>query len=574
MQLRKYQKKAIKDTIEEIFFGSKNVVIQLPTGAGKSLVISALCKKLEGRIVILVNITSLIDQIAKHLDILNEDYSILKAGREKDFDENHRIQIVMSQTYYSRKDVLSLEADYIIQDERHKEYNTERTKAIVNKLKPKSIIGTTATPFDEADNLLENCDLIIGTTVSNLENEGFLTPVRYYLPKWSEKIDYSGVKKSGNDYSTSDLDRIINTPKHLELALESMNKLDAKNKKTIVFASSIEQCDNFTSLLNQNGYEAFSYHSKADKKESEMALEAFKTNKPYNVLDKEENDLFSSSDKIMKNVKCLVSVSKLSIGFDVPDIQLGVQLRPTKVRSLFYQQVGRLCRLSDNKEYAEYLDLGQTVRRFGLHNEDFVPMQYNSNKEKEKKDKYDKLEDVIDEFEKDIVLFSTLMYDIKLKEIESRKLLALQDNSSMSLTDMLKAYNIADSIKEVIILGSKIHTMIYGEPISKKGNFYKYNVDWLYEDIEPILEKYPSQVYKWTKAYKTRGKNIIKEGGNWNSIKFFIEFLVEKYEEENSSIYEQFAKNPEPRVPHLEQMQSEGKDFFGVPTDYDDDIPF
>ena len=330
-----------------------------PTGnSGKSIIISETAKRLseKGNVVISINITALLDQIAHHLDIVGAEYSILKAGREKEFDSSKKIQLVQAHTLHARLDKISISASYFLCDETHREYNTDRTRAILNYLKPKARIGYSGTCYDQAGFALEGAEMLQTATVQEMQDKGYLCPIKYYIPLWAEQVDFSSVKSSGNDYNNVELERIINTTEHLRMAIESMNQMDAKNKKTMVFCSSIEQAEKFTNMLNQAGYEAMSYHSKSDN--SEDILEAFKTNKPFvkkkkAKIELETGDLFEGmqmqqSSEPEKYVRCLVSINRLGIGFDCPDVEMMVQLRPTLVRSLVVQQVMRGARNFSN----------------------------------------------------------------------------------------------------------------------------------------------------------------------------------------------------------------------------------
>ena len=352
---RQYQADIIEETLAAIEFGSTNIVIDSPPSSGKSYIISRTAQHLalKGKVVISITITALLDQIAEHLDLVGQDYSILKAGRESEFDITKQVQLVQAHTLHARLAKTEVKADYLLQDEVHREYQTDRTSAILNFLKPKARIGYSGTCYDQAGFALENAEMLTTTTVQSLQDQGYLCPIKYYIPKWAEQVDFSQVKSSGNDYNNTELERIINTTEHLELAIKSMNDMDAKNKKTLVFCSSIEQADKFTNMLNKAGYEAMSFHSKSDN--SEDILYAFKHNVPFKKTNKKQKDqdtgdLFEDMPMAMnsepeKYVRCLVSINRLGIGFDCPDVVLGVQLRPTMVRSLYIQQVSRQARM-------------------------------------------------------------------------------------------------------------------------------------------------------------------------------------------------------------------------------------
>ena len=357
--LRPYQENIINETLAAVQFGSDNVVIDSPPASGKSIIISKTAQELskQGNVVISITITALLDQIASHLDMIGQSYSILKAGRESEFNPNEKIQLVQAHTLHARISKSPITASYYLQDEVHREYMTDRTRDILNFLKPKARIGYSGTCYDQAGFALEGAEMLQTTTVQDLQSQGYLCPIKYLIPKWSEQVDYSQVKSSGNDYNNVELEKIINSPEHLALVVKSMNEVDAKNKKTLVFCSSIEQADKVTEALVKAGYEAMSYHSKSDN--SEEILDAFRNNTPFvkkpkkqKMKDLETGDLFaddmqfSSEPEIEeKYIKCLVSINRLGIGFDCPDVVLGVQLRPTLVRSLYIQQVMRQARM-------------------------------------------------------------------------------------------------------------------------------------------------------------------------------------------------------------------------------------
>lgn len=352
IKLRNYQIEAI-DAIEgAVAFGDKEIVLHAETSFGKSITAAGICQRFEDKhVIILVNIEPLIDQIAKFLEILNIDYSILKAGREKEFNTHARVQLVMSQTYYARAKSMKIQANIVIQDEIHKEYLTKRTKTLLDAVEPDFRIGLSATPWDESGYALKDAELISTISCEELTKQGFLAPMKYFVPRWAEKVNYASVKKSGNDYSMTSLDEVIGSPKHIEMMIKAMNEMNAKEKKTLVFASTIEQCDKLESALIKAGYNAAAYHSKKTDKENKRILTSFTNNAPYSGSDEEldkvslfDRDIIDNKDN--RVITHLVSVSKLTTGFSVDDINLGVGGRPTEVKSLWHQIPGRIRRTS------------------------------------------------------------------------------------------------------------------------------------------------------------------------------------------------------------------------------------
>ena len=352
--LRPYQQEALDAIDGTIAFGDSNIVLDATTSFGKTAIIAGICEQYpEDHIVVMVNIEPLIDQISETLTAMNIEHSIFKAGREKEFNKNARVNIVMSQTYYARAEKQEIEifSKKLIIDERHREYATPRTSKLINDLQPETIIGLTGTPYDSDGFALHNAEVIQTISSQELTEQGYLSPLKFYAPKWAEKINYTKVKRSGSDYSMVSLDEVIGTPKHIAGIVKSMNQLNAKNKKTLIFSSTIEMCDKLEKALLDDGYNAAAYHSKKSKQENERIMKSFKHNLPYAGSDEEISGqtLFNSAEKKDdKVITHIVSVSKLNIGFSVNDIDLGVFVRKMGPRSLYVQSAGREKRKSNS----------------------------------------------------------------------------------------------------------------------------------------------------------------------------------------------------------------------------------
>ena len=543
-----------------------------PTGnSGKSIIISKTAQELskQGNVVISITITALLDQIASHLDMIGQSYSILKAGRESEFDPNEKIQLVQAHTLHARISKSPITASYYLQDEVHREYMTDRTRDILNFLKPKARIGYSGTCYDQAGFALEGAEMLQTTTVKDLQSQGYLCPIKYLIPKWSEQVDYSQVKSSGNDYNNVELEKIINSPEHLALVIKSMNEVDAKNKKTLVFCSSIEQADKVTEALVKAGYEAMSYHSKSDN--SEEILDAFRNNTPFvkkpkkqKMKDLETGDLFaddmqfSQEPKVEeKYIKCLVSINRLGIGFDCPDVVLGVQLRPTLVRSLYIQQVMRLARKHESKQFSEYLDLAQTTSRFGFHDDDYVAPVRTGDRTVDKKNMQDieskyALEDIA------VVLKDTpvpIDRELYIAQIDAIKKSLKKNIEDMSFEELVKAYDLSKDHKEIITIATLVYTLKYGKPVSKAGYEYNYKPEQFWSesffgkeefhvlhDMQYYLDEFPHMQKQWIKSLKTRCRNIIRDELGLFRITGFIQFLRNKYVEEEMSEITSYSK--------------------------------
>lgn len=304
----------------------------------------------------------------------------------------------------------------------HIGHNKKRFIDIKNSLNPKKYLGLSGTPFDENGFLLDGFDvndLILHGEAKELTELGFLVPLRYFCVSWAENKDYSKVKKSGNDYSSSDLDKIINTFEHNSLIVRSMNEMKGKTKKTLVYCNSISQAEELTKLLIKDGYKAGVVHSKKNKKDNDLIISSF-------------NNEIGQKDSI----DCLVSISKLTTGFNQPKATLLVLCRPTKILRLYLQILFRVARTHPGKDFAEVLDLSQSLKTHGFGTE---PRSYISKENKEElkkqKEKLSKpcIPNLVSSSPTEITLEAVTL---KMKELKVKQL----DIKRNSLTNLIKIY--------------------------------------------------------------------------------------------------------------------------------------
>ena len=564
-KLREYQEEAVSETVSLVEDGSENIVVDSPPASGKSIMISETAKRLRGNVVISITITALLDQIAEHLDIVGVDYSILKSGRASKFDESKRIQLVQAQTMHARIGKVSLKCDYFIMDEVHREYETKRTMDILKELSPRARIGYSGTCYDQLGFALQGAEMIRTQTAKNLEDKGFLCPIKHYIPLWSQKCDFSSLKKSGNDYSTTDLDEIINTDNHLKLAIKSMNDISAKSKKTLVFCSGIEQADKFTKMLKKDGFNAEVFHSKSDYQD--QIMDAFKNDSLFVKSSSKDKSLFDKQEQASGvNVNCLVSINKLGIGFDCPNVRLGVQLRPTAVRGLYIQQLMRLARIHSSKEFSEYLDLGQTTSKFGYATDIYNPPSKTGIKEKDTKaleeantmDMQDMQAILTDKLEP----ITAEIYNSRVEEVKKNLRKELKD---LSVSELSAAFSVSRDHKQIIQIATLIYTFKFGRPVSKAGRAYDYRPEsfWsentfgsnthfhVHHPMEYYFTQEPEMKTKWIKSLKTRLRTIIKEGKPLFQIGGFIQFLFQKHQEQKHSFVEDYRKD-KPELPDID----------------------
>jgi superfamily II DNA or RNA helicase len=631
MKLYDYQIEAVEAIEGELAFGSKNIILEASTGYGKSIIISELCRRLSGKIAIVVTFEPLVEQISMHLNMLSIDHSILKAGREKEFDETKRIQLIMSQTLHARIKDINMKVDVLLVDERHVEYDTNRFNDVRRHLNPEAIVGFTATPYNGANFKLYDAEIIRTITIKELEERGNLIPTNYLVPQWAEKVNYSGVGRGAGDFSTTQLNEIVGTPAMLDLIVKTMTLGGCKNKKTVVFCVNTEQAKNLREKLIAAGYQAEEYHSKKSSSHNKKVIKSFRTNLPL-----EGKTLFDQKDETY-HVKCLVSVSKVSIGFDVPDIDIGVMLRKTMRRALWVQIAGRVKRKFDmlssenitnrtaivascyneidilkqqypeakvfeygtepkgydnviynarpKKTISEMIDLGQCLANHGFPEDPFTAPEATGDMEENKARMIKATEDLkmdhlvltlkpkgLNEVTRDI-------YVAKLKEIkkDGKRL------SELTLKELWAKLELETDVVTIMAIAAVLFDKIHCGPMLDKfgresrgyvassekpvvGFLNGNSIEWLAEGWIKVMESDEYSTYqksRWMKSLKTIIKSSVKNKRNIYSLKFFIETLIERYNEEKKE-EEKDEESNKPTEPGI----------YVADDDVNGDIPF
>ena len=503
MKPRQYQTDICNKTINKLS-NLDLVCISAATGAGKSVVISELAKRFSDvgkSVCILTNITALIPQLSRHLNEMGIPHNIIKAGMSQE-EDNCLVHLIMEQSFHEDKRYeLNLDCDVLIKDEYHIGVGQKRFEGIVSHLNPKNVIGLTATPLDELGYLLrglEPSQIIDDGDALNLTNQGYLSPLKYFVPKWAEQIDYSNVKSSGNDYNGKEIDSIISGSNHIDNIVESMNHMDAKSKNVLVYASSIENAELINDALIKDGYESNVIHSKNDEVANSSGIVRFKSNEAP---------------------MCLVSVSTLLIGFDAPNANLLVICRPSKVKRLIMQCYGRGTRLFEGKEFCEVLDLAQCVRNHGFLTDE-VELIKNGDKKalavannKNSLDVSIIAEDEPTEITRELVLS-------RIEEIKNSK-------RPRTMNELIALYEQSTSFDIIFELSIKMYdkvTVTITEPRT---------TSWIFNKWDEAFYEYPEYKERWVRAYKTRAKNIIKSCMNGErkkiaSLAYFIDWLIEQ----------------------------------------------
>jgi len=354
--LRDYQKKQ-KQEIYDRLRVHQNVLLQMPTGTGKTRLFSSIVKdvhklgaknKIALKVLILAHRRELIDQISDNIGHkYNVSHGLIISKKES--SPKYPTQIASIQTLIRRIDEWrSKRFDIIIIDEAHHAIASTYLN-IIDEFENAKVIGVTATPYRLGGEALCNIfdDLITSPPVYKFIQDKFLSNYNYFSIKDQSKtqkiIDSITKKSPSGDFDDIELDEKINTGRIRAKLVESYKK-HANGLKGIVYtinkSHNLQVCQSY----NDNGISAKAIDSNTSSTERERIVREFK------------NDEF----------KVLCNVNIFTEGFDCPDIEFIQLARPTKSLSMYLQQVGRGLRIHDEIHSVVILDNVGLYNKFGL----------------------------------------------------------------------------------------------------------------------------------------------------------------------------------------------------------------
>lgn len=334
MELRNYQQEARQSIQAEWDKGVKRTLLVLPTGCGKTIVFSKVTEdrvRLGERVLVLAHRGELLDQAADKLKKSTGLQAATEKAEQTSIGSWFRVVVGSVQTLMRDKRLRQFAAnhfDTIIIDEAH-HCISDSYQRVLQHFEGANVLGVTATP-DRGDmrNLGSYFEsLAYEYTLPKAIKEGFLSPIKAMtIPL---QIDLSAVKQQSGDFSTSDLGTALDP--YLDSIADEMLKV-AKDRKIVVFLPLVKTSQKFCNILNSIGFKAAEVNG--ESRDRAEVLADFDAGK-YNVL---------------------CNSMLLTEGWDCPSVDCVVVLRPTKVRSLYSQMVGRGTRLFPGKAELLLLD--------------------------------------------------------------------------------------------------------------------------------------------------------------------------------------------------------------------------
>lgn len=351
MELRPYQAEAKAAVFEQWDKGTLKTLLVLPTGCGKTIVFAKVaedCVRQGYRVLILAHRGELLEQAADKIKKSTNLGCATEKAEQTCLGSWFRITVGSVQSMQREKRLSQFSENYfnvIIIDEAH-HCISDGYQKVLQHFPSAKVLGVTATP-DRGDmrNLGEFFEsLAYEYTLPKAIREGYLSPIKAMtIPL---QLDLSGVSIQSGDFKAGDIATALDPYLH-QIADEMMKY--CRDRKTVVFLPLVKTSQKFKEILNEKGFKAAEVNGES----------------------KDRTEVLKAFDKGEYNVLC--NSMLLTEGWDCPSVDCVIVLRPTKVRSLYSQMVGRGTRLCEGKSYLLLLDfLWHTERHELCHPADLI----------------------------------------------------------------------------------------------------------------------------------------------------------------------------------------------------------
>lgn len=328
MSLRPYQIDLIEKARSAYRHGAKAPCIVLPCGGGKSVIVADIAKnstEKKNQVLFLVHRKELCDQIRATFQWWGVDMS--------------RCDVMMVQTASRRIPKLTPPQLIITDENHHSKASTYRK--IYDAFPNAKRIGVTATPIRLDGSGLGDVNdaLVVGVSAKWLIDNHYLAPYDYYAPSIA---DLTGIKILHGDYETKSLENVMIRKAVFGDTIRYYKKL-ADGKQAICYCVSINHSVSMADEFNASGVAAAHIDGGTPKPERDAIIDNFRRGK----------------------IKILCNVDLISEGFDVPDCECAILLRPTQSLTLYIQQSMRCMRYKEGKR-AIIIDHVGNYARFGM----------------------------------------------------------------------------------------------------------------------------------------------------------------------------------------------------------------
>ena len=332
----------------------RSVMVQMPTGTGKTHIIAAVTKSYISKghtVFVIAHRRELVAQAQNTLHLYIDENGMKK------------VEVYSVQWLNRHISEITPKPSLIVIDEAH--HSVAKTYTSIIETFPKAkIMGLTATPCRlNGHPFTDLFDVLLQSHPINwFIAEGYLSLYDYMSvrPDNEDVRIINSLRKRGadGDFSVREMSEKLDIRPSLERLCDTITRY-ANGKKGIVYAIDINHAEHIAELYRKNGIKAIAISSKTPDKEREEFLERFRNtqtdgNKPLKAGD----------------IQVIVNVSLFDEGLDCPDVEFIQMARPTLSLSKYLQMVGRGLRVYDGKRYCLILDNVGNYRLFGLPSDD------------------------------------------------------------------------------------------------------------------------------------------------------------------------------------------------------------
>jgi superfamily II DNA or RNA helicase len=333
-QLRGYQKELIDRIRQSLASGHRHIIVQSPPRTGKTVVMAEIARRTTDKgnsVCFIIHRKEVLEQAKATFQEQGVDPDLLEAGMVQSLTRH------IDQIY---------PPEVILIDEAHHALAKSYTR-ILKAFPQAYVLLFTATPVRTGKNQLDQIadDIIVGKSIKELTEQGFLAPFKYYGAKDKDVDDKKLRRSSTGDYVTASIEEAVSHKIYSHTVDEYLSKADGK--QAVVYTYSVEAANHLAAEFNAKGITAEAIDATTPAQVRDTAVQMFRD----------------------QQLKILVNVNLFTEGIDLPNVDCVIMVRPTMSLAL-YMQFSMRCLNPRPGKVATIIDQVGNWERFGLPNAD------------------------------------------------------------------------------------------------------------------------------------------------------------------------------------------------------------